>query len=315
MNKSKLIKKVGSFLACTAVIFIGYNLFHMEIDYKIIFHRDNIVMLLALSLLYGLSLLVLCIPWKCLVTILSGQRISFYEAAFIWNKANIMKYIPGNIFQYVARNEIAEVKGISHITVAFATMLDVIINLMGVLLVASIFYWQGLWKGIEFIRQYVKFQLVFLILILTIIIIYFFRRQIGKALNKIRELTIKQFFKCLLSGLFYSLWAVCASVIFLLVLICILDANLSKQSLPVIAGAFLLSWIIGFILPGVPGGIGVREVVITMLLYSNGAIHEEVILSGIVIYRIINIVGDLWGLVFAFFIKVITNIFKTRLNL
>ena len=307
MNKSNLIKNIGSFLACIAVIFIGYKLYHMEIDYKTIFQGDNVAKLLLLSLLYGLSILVLCIPWKCLVTILTGQKIEFHEAAFIWNKANIMKYIPGNIFQYVARNEIAEIKGISHITVAFATMLDVVINLAGVLLIAAIFYWQGIWKGIEFIRQYGEYRIVILLLVLAVIVIYIFRKKIVEILNRIRKLTIKQIYKCILSGAFYSIWAICASIIFLLILIWILDADLGSQNLLVIAGAFLLSWIIGFILPGVPGGIGVREAAIAMLLYSNGAVREEVILSGIVTYRIVNIIGDLWGVVFAYIIKGLRN--------
>lgn len=107
--------------------------------------------------------------------------------------------------------------------------------------------------------------------------------------------------------MFYSIWAVCASIIFLLILIWILGADLGNQNFLVIAGAFLLSWIIGFILPGVPGGIGVREAAIAMLLYSNGAVCEEIILSGIVTYRIVNIIGDLWGVVFAYIIKKLWN--------
>lgn len=303
MNKSKLIKNVGSFLACIAVVFIVYTLYHMEIDYKTILRGDNIVKIIVLSLLYGLSILVLCIPWKCLVSILTGQKIMFYEAAFIWNKANIMKYIPGNIFQYVARNEIAVMKEISHITVAFATMLDVVINLLGVLLAAVIFYWQGIWKGIEFIRQYGGYKIAILMLILALIVIFILRKKFIEILDKVRKLTIKQIGNCILLGGFYSIWAVCASVIFLLVLAWILNVNISGQNLFIIAGAFLFSWIIGFILPGVPGGIGVREAAITMLLYSNEAVSIEVVLSGIVVYRIINIIGDLWGVVFAYFIK------------
>lgn len=279
----------------------------MEIDYQIIFRGGNIVKFLILSLLYGLSLLMLCIPWKSLVAILSGQNIRFYEAAFIWNKSNIMKYIPGNIFQYVARNEIAAVMGLNHIMVALATMLDVIINLIGVLFVAVIFYWQGIWKGIAFVRQCVEYRFVFLILLLITIIIWVFRKKIKKCIHKIRELTIEQICKCILSSVFYSVWAVCASAIFLFILMWILDVDLNMQSLPVIAGAFLLSWVIGFILPGAPGGIGIREAAIAMLLYSNSIVQEEIILSGIVIYRIINIVGDLWGLGFAYIITLVSK--------
>ena len=58
-----------------------------------------------------------------------------------------------------------------------------------------------------------------------------------------------------------------------------------------ILGLFSLSWVIGFITPGVPGGIGVREAM--MLMFLTGIASEEKILTSAIIYRIISVLGDL----------------------
>ena len=50
-------------------------------------------------------------------------------------------------------------------------------------------------------------------------------------------------------------------------------------------------------MPGAPGGIGIREASLTLML--NSFSNVESILFGIVIYRIVNVFGDLIGLLFA----------------
>ena len=56
------------------------------------------------------------------------------------------------------------------------------------------------------------------------------------------------------------------------------------------AGMMQMAHVIGFITPGSPGGVGVREAISLYLL--KGMINETVILSGIVIMRISSIIGD-----------------------
>ena len=68
-----------------------------------------------------------------------------------------------------------------------------------------------------------------------------------------------------------------------------------------VIGAFLLSWMVGFIVPGAPGGIGIREAVITFLL-SKSVSQESVVVS-IVIYRFITTIGDLIGFMIAILLE------------
>ena len=44
----------------------------------------------------------------------------------VFTRSNLYKYVPGNVFQYVGRNKLAEDAQVSHVDVACATVLDVL---------------------------------------------------------------------------------------------------------------------------------------------------------------------------------------------
>lgn len=57
-----------------------------------------------------------------------------------------------------------------------------------------------------------------------------------------------------------------------------------------VTAAFALSWIVGFLAPGAPGGLGVREGI--MLLLLNGAAADETLLSFVLLARLVTMLGD-----------------------
>jgi uncharacterized membrane protein YbhN (UPF0104 family) len=65
----------------------------------------------------------------------------------------------------------------------------------------------------------------------------------------------------------------------------------SINEIIVFSGAFIVSWLAGFITPGAPAGVGVREMVIIILL--GGVANEASLLMAVVISRMITVIGDL----------------------
>ena len=59
----------------------------------------------------------------------------------------------------------------------------------------------------------------------------------------------------------------------------------------IIIAAYIIAWLLGFIVPGAPGGIGVREFVISAI--TEGTSMGAVVLLAAVIHRIITVVGDI----------------------
>jgi uncharacterized membrane protein YbhN (UPF0104 family) len=58
-----------------------------------------------------------------------------------------------------------------------------------------------------------------------------------------------------------------------------------------LTGAFALAWLMGFLAPGVPAGLGAREGVLLLLL--DGRAADDVLLAGIVAARLASVLGDL----------------------
>jgi len=60
--------------------------------------------------------------------------------------------------------------------------------------------------------------------------------------------------------------------------------------LPLITGAFALSWLLGFLAPGVPAGLGVREGILVILL--SGAASDSQLLAFVLLTRLVTLLGD-----------------------
>jgi len=63
---------------------------------------------------------------------------------------------------------------------------------------------------------------------------------------------------------------------------------------PLFVGAFALSWIVGFLVPGAPAGLGVREGIMAALIATP--LHGDRALEIIVAFRVATTLGDLLGL-------------------
>jgi hypothetical protein len=74
------------------------------------------------------------------------------------------------------------------------------------------------------------------------------------------------------------------------------NTTLKIGNVPIIIAASTGSWLIGFLTPGVPGGMGVRETAIVLML--SPTFFKETILTAAVLQRLAMIVGDVlaWAL-------------------
>ena len=301
-KSKKLFKIIGNIATIVALVLVVWKVFSMDMDFSMLTSLEAWIAIFSISVLYGLIIIVYGWPWSNYVKMITKVKLKYSSVAYVMAKSNLLKYIPGNVFQYVGRNELAIEKDLKHSEVGMATMFDVVTNLMAAAILGNIFYLEGFLKVIEALGS--KIALVLLVAIVAIIlivcIIYLKKKDIiFKYLGLLKSKSnIKT---CLLNFLFYMINMFINALLFVITLIFILDINMSFSEMYVLMGAFMLSWIVGFVVPGAPGGIGIREFVITLLI-PNG-INIEIILVGMVVYRFINIIGDVLGFLFAGIIK------------
>jgi glycosyltransferase 2 family protein len=70
----------------------------------------------------------------------------------------------------------------------------------------------------------------------------------------------------------------------------LLLGTVDLRTLPIVSAAFLISWLLGFVIPGAPGGIGVREGAFAALGSVFLAPDPLVIVA--VLMRIVTLMGE-----------------------
>ena len=104
-------------------------------------------------------------------------------------------------------------------------------------------------------------------------------------------------------------WALMLQTVFLALSGCLFIGILTvvvptATSLPAfsaLCGAYVLAWLAGFVTPGTPAGVGVREIVLLFLL--GGQIAQADLLLAVVLGRVVTVMGDLLYFILATFIN------------
>jgi len=133
-----------------------------------------------------------------------------------------------------------------------------------------------------------------------IAVIYFIYK---KHLNEIFKLfSMRKVSKLAIVCVCYSLFLVINGVILFCIFSFMLETNLNIGHLPIIICANVLAWMGGFITPGAPGGLGVREALLTMIL--SNILPATIIIAGVLIFRVITLFGEILALgIVIFFFK------------
>ena len=307
-KRNKIVKIFGNLVVILALIFIVKKLVSANIDYRQILLKNNIYIYMLLILIYAGVVICMSIPWRNMVYLITGQKIAFREVAEVSTRANVMKYIPGNIFQYIGRNSLAINKGLKHSDVAMSTVMDVIINLGSVFLLTLVFSFQtlSLWMC-----QYVKAWHIGVTIsgILGVIIMLLcFRKKLPSKFRDIFDSVLCKngIVTICMNIVVYAGLSILTTAIYMVVLLVLERSLYTIDVWFMMAGAILVSWILGFITPGAPGGIGVREAVLIVLL--EGILSEDTIILGVIVNRVVSILGDLLAMV----IMIIFNLVKRR---
>ncbi len=229
-----------------------------------------------------------------------GYNIPFKEACFLWETAEIKRYIPGNIWSFLGKGLAFSQKGVDKKIIAQLLLFEIEFFLLGSAIV-SLFSIPFILQEVFNFRNYLWIiTLSSAIIVFAISTLFIFSKNIlGKVhllpdfspLTKLAFLSISS-----LSLIFFGLgtYLVIASVVFL-----------SLKFILSFIGFFVLSLFVGYISFITPMGLGVREGTITIGLAK---ILTSQIAGFVAIYsRIILIISEL-----LFFI--LTAVWRTTKN-
>lgn len=288
-----ILKYVGNAVSALSILFILSALARTGPD---VFAKTD-WRSLALPCLCGVCLKTVTVfwsgsAWYRWLEFYAGKKCDRKQALNIYAKANIGKYIPGNVMHYVERSLFAGELGLSQKQIAAASLSEVIslvftAGLLGILLAYS-----SVRRVMTVLPARWHVSVTFAVVVCTCAVVllaaaavWYVRRSGGNGSSGGRRL-LQTVCGCLL---IYG--AVLLAMGFLLVLVyAALERRPSFQQALLLTSSCIIAWVSGFILPGAPGGLGVREMVLTLLL-AQSAGQEKIVAMG-VLHRLITVLGD-----------------------
>lgn len=300
----KYLKYIGNVVTILSIVLVIYALFNLDIDYKKLANPASILVCIAGAAGVTLTVYILAYTWKNTLEYLADTKTKYKEVAHVYGKANIGKYLPGNVMHYVERNLFATKIGLSQLDLALSTLVEI----AGIVLVALILSVILAYKELaivlkEYMTPMYAALLIGLIVValITVYIIYKKSEKIQAMVKRVMD--VKFIFVLLKNMLIYAI--VFLILGFILVLICgvILDVKIDVANSIMIITYYMLAWMIGTIIHLTPGGIGVREGVLVLLMESSGIMSSAAILTAALLHRMLSIIGDILGYLIAIMLK------------
>lgn len=255
------------------------------------------------SLLWSCGAPLLAQAWRELLDGL-GVRRSRRELFGIIGITQFAKYVPGNVAQYIGRVGMSLARGIPARPLAVTVILETLLVVAAA--VAMGVGTGGLSKiGLQVVRRHgAQLVLILLLVVLAIAGLFVFRR-VAPAL-------LKRFAPKYAPALDGTLLPPQASIARAFVLYCCMYVCmgiglivLARFLLPdaphdhwLLIAVFALAWVVGFVTPGAPGGLGVREgLMLLMLAPALSAASASVLVLAL---RMATTLGDVLILIAGF---------------
>ena len=249
---------------------------------------NKIPLLILLVTIFILISILLSIAWHYILK--SFSFIDKFQHSFIsYNLSQFGKYFPGNVGQYISRIYLG-----SKMKIPFKDSLGFIILESFWLIVAALVL--SIFIDFKFINNFfLSDNFLNSCRLLVAVFIFFIMFYIYKEICKINFMKYKLLFKFLelresvVLFFIYLIYFSGIGLVFYLILNFIM--SISALSLLNIFGIISLCWIAGFIIPGAPAGLGVRELMLVYLLSSFISTPEAITAS--IIFRLISLFSDL----------------------
>ena len=291
MKQSFIIREISLTLVLISFWFIAER-FWIHIDWlsSEILHQHTIITISICAIVYGTSEFLLSLAWRRLLMWCGHKDISRNLCHTIYGKSQIAKYIPGNVFHFAGRHLLGSQAGISHRILTSVAIYEI----LGLLTISSAIGFSGIVVfGIEntYLSKSQITSIIFAGLLLSVLIAI-----IAPYFLKARDVTLPQ------QNIWRSIHILCSIqllylIFFLtagLLLVFIIETfvNIDLIIAIKIIAVFSIAWIAGFIVPGAPGGLGIREVVI---VYSMAPIIGEAqAVAAAIALRLATLFGDIW---------------------
>ena len=293
MVKSKILKIFKLTIILLSFWFIGEKFWeHHNWLRTSALNYELLITIFICSIIYGLSEFLLSFAWRRLLKMCGHKDISANICNRIYGKSQIAKYIPGNVFHVVGRHILGSQAGIKNLVLAGATIYEI----LGLISISVLIGFSGM---IMFGLSNIYFSLYQIIIILFFtLVITSLITALAPYLMSLRGIILpyRGIWDTVLNiskvYIFYFIFFLIAGLLLVIIVNLFLDINIYITAKLIVI--FSISWLAGFIIPGAPGGIGVREAVI--IFFITPIIGEAQSVAIAIALRFVTLLGDVWFL-------------------
>ncbi len=289
MDLKKLSHLAGYGLVLLAFSFLAYLL--SQLDFSALaglFQPYWIAVILFLSFLFSLLYFFMAEGWRMLLSRTSQACLS-QEVLGVYLKTVIFKYAPGNVFHFLGRHSLQKSEGISHESIAFANGIEILMQLFAVsviIMIGTEFFDITLDFGDYVSISSTKVLLAFSLLIGVVLWILSREKYRKVFLHKEALFMMGRLF------LYHLVFLLGSATLLVLVYIFLLGVTVDLKIYLQTVVASSIAWLLGFVVPGAPGGVGIREAILALLLPTIMMVSKELVLAGALTYRVVTILGE-----------------------
>ena len=268
----RIVHICGSMLVIVAIFFVLFRLqsYTDKIDFSNLFSTLWLPILILSCFTGSCNILLVLIWYRCLNYL--GVSITMWNATWIYGFSQLCKYIPGNIFHLAGRQTL----GMAECLPPRKIMRSIVYELV-ILAVGATGVFCPPYIAYYFFPHLAADCLFWIFAFCCMTVPYGIGRSFGKPLPSAIICCV------LYLGSF--------GCVFAAMLILITPVSLSIMEIFIVASSYVVAWFVGFITPGAPAGLGVREGAMLLLLRGI-SIPEPDLLLAIMLCRIITIIGD-----------------------
>lgn len=285
-SMSRWAYALGSALTLAALIYLGYSIYRYSDQVRAVASARVILSIVVpFGLVYGGVYSIILLAWCHMVRKIdpTAQMSISYQ---IYARTQIAKYLPGNVFHYIGRQVMMKEKaGVAHLTTLTATAYETM--LMAGTAVALAMSGGFFVQLPEQMKRKVLAACV-VVLILGSLSIFLFRRSalLHRFVPGITAFTLRDWVRFLTFPVVgYLLFYLFMGQVMYACSTLLLNPTGSWKGSGLFTAIFAAAWLIGFVTPGSPGGMGVREVVLvtglTPLFGQAASLAIAVVLRGI----------------------------------
>lgn len=299
----KLINIIGKIITVLSVLFIAAAIYRLGFDFTAVKNIPQFILMIFIGgIIICITVFLLGMAWGEWLNFFSKKKNSMRSIVCVYAKANIGKYLPGNVMHYVERNMFAGELGISQKKIALSSILEIAGQTGIAVVIAFCFSQNQLRQALVDLgaEAYIKYLMAaaFILPVVLLGLVIGFRKKIKKILE---GYTFSGFLLTLLKSVILYAIVLIAGGVILVALFVYMGGQPDFQVALQMVSAYIISWVLGFVVPGAPGGIGVREFVLTLLL--GKVVGTELILTLSIMHRLTTIIGDFMAYLIRLVIK------------